>query len=75
MPRNITAAQKRVRDFHKDDALAQTNQIKYGYFFLHGTENRKIIFSRSKIRNKNPRHVFSDFILFFNIAVENSVKT
>ena len=29
MPRNITDAQKRVRDFHKSDALAQTNQIKY----------------------------------------------
>ena len=29
MPRKITAAQKRARDFHKSDALAQTNQIKY----------------------------------------------
>ena len=43
-------------------------------FFLHGTENKKIIFSRSKIRNKNPRHVFSDFTLFFNIAVEKFGK-
>ena len=34
MPRNITAAQKRVRDFHKDDGLAQTNQIKYDCFFF-----------------------------------------
>ena len=75
MPRNITAAQKRVRDFHKDDALAQTNQIKYGCFFLHGTENIKKLFSlRSNIRNKNPGHVFSDFILFFNIAVEKFGK-
>ena len=29
MPRHITAAQMRARDFHKSDALAQTNQIKY----------------------------------------------
>ena len=28
------------------------------------------IFSRSKSKNKNPGHVFLDFILFFNIAVE-----
>ena len=33
MPRNITAAQKRAPDFHKIDALAQTNQIKYDCFF------------------------------------------
>ena len=72
MPRNITAAQKGARDFHKSVALAQTNQIKYDCVFLQGTENiKKIIFSRSKTRNKNPGHVFLDFILFFNIAVEN----
>ena len=30
MPRNITAAQNRTRNFHKSDALAQTPQtIKY----------------------------------------------
>ena len=74
MLRNITAAPKSVRDFHKDDALAQTNQIKYGSFFLHGTENKKNIFSISKIRSKNPRHIFSDFILFFNMAVEKFDK-
>ena len=34
MPRNITAAQKRVGDFHKNDALTQTNQVKYGCFFF-----------------------------------------
>ena len=33
MPRNITAAQKRVQDFHKNDALAQTNQVKLAAFF------------------------------------------
>ena len=32
MPRNITDAQKPFRDFHKSDALAQTNQIKYDCF-------------------------------------------
>ena len=70
MSRNIVAAQKRAQDFHKSDALDQTRQIKYGCFFLHGTEHtQKIIFSRSKNRNKNPRHVFLDFILLFNIAV------
>ena len=57
MPRNITDAQKPFRDFHKSDALAQTNQIKYDYCFLHGTENKKNIFSRSKVR-KYPGYVF-----------------
>ena len=46
MPRNITAAQKRARDFHKSDALAQTNQIKYDCFFMHATENIKKLFSQ-----------------------------
>ena len=54
--------------------LAQTNQIKYDCFVFHSTENKKIIFSRSKIRIKNPGHVFLDFILFFNIAVEKFGK-
>ena len=75
MPRNITAAQKSVRDFHKDDALAQTNQVKYDcFFFAWHRKHKKVIFSRSKIRNKNPGQVFSDFILFFNIAVEKFGK-
>ena len=47
MPRNITNAQKRVQDFHKSDALAQTNQIKYDFFFMHGTENIKKLFSQN----------------------------
>ena len=70
MPRNITAAQKRARDFHKSDALAQTNQIKYGWHRKH----KKTIFSRSKIRKKKRGHVFLDFILFFNITVEKLGK-
>ena len=75
MPRNTTDALKCVRDSHKSDALAQTNQIKYDCFFMHGTENiKKTIFSRSKIRNKECRHVFLDFILLFNIAVEKFGK-
>ena len=73
MLRNITDAQKRIPDFHKSDALAQANQIKYGCFFMHGTENKKTIFSRSKIRNKKRGHVFLDLI-FFNIAVEKFGK-
>ena len=75
MPRNITDTQKRVRDFHNCDVLAQTNQIKYDCFFMHGTENiKKTIFSKSKIRNTKRGHVFLDFILFFNIAVERFGK-
>ena len=74
MSRNITDAQKRARDFHKSDALAQTNQIKYDCFFLHGTENIKNISSGPKSRNKNTGHVFLDFILFFNVAVEKFGK-
>ena len=46
MPRNITVTQERARDFHKSDALAQTNQIKYDCLFLHGTENTKILISQ-----------------------------
>ena len=59
MPRNITAAENRAQYYHKTDALAQTNQIKYDCLFLHGTENIKKIFSlRSKIRNTNLEHLF-----------------
>ena len=59
MPRNITAAQKRARDFHKSDALAQTNQIKYDCFFMHGTENIKQLFSQDlKLETKIPGTFF-----------------
>ena len=59
MPGNITDVQKRVRDFHKRDALAQTNQIKYDCFFLHVTENMKKIFSQDlKLETKNPGRFF-----------------
>ena len=64
MPRNITDAQKRVRDFHKSDALAQTNQIKYGCFFLHDTENTKKIFSQDlKIETKIPGTLFKFYFV------------
>ena len=54
MPRNITNAQKAVRDFHKSDALAQTNQIKYDCFSMHGTGNIKKLFSQDlKLETKN----------------------
>ena len=54
MPRNITDAQKLARDFHKSDALAQNNQIKYDSFFMHGTENIKKLFSQDlKLETKN----------------------
>ena len=43
--------------------------------FLHDIESiKKIIFSRSKIRNKNPMKVFLDFILLFNITMEKFGK-
>ena len=59
MPGNITDVQKRVRDFHKRDALAQANQIKYDCFFLHVTENMKKIFSQDlKLETKNPGRFF-----------------
>ena len=59
MPGNITDVQKRVRDFHKRDVLAQTNQIKYDCFFLHVTENMKKIFSQDlKLETKNPGRFF-----------------
>ena len=43
-------------------------------FFAWHRKHKKIIFSRSKIRKKNPGHVFLDFILFFNIPVKNWVN-
>ena len=59
MSRNIIDAQKRARDFHKSDVLAQTNQIKYGCFFLHDTENAKKLFSQDlKIEIKIPDTLF-----------------
>ena len=54
MPRNITGAPKHVRDFHKSDAIAQTNQIKYDCFFMHGAENTEKLFPQDlKLETKN----------------------
>ena len=65
MPRNITDAQKRVRDLHKSDALAQTNQIMYDCFFMHGTENIKKLFSQDlKLEAKNVGTFFRFYIVF-----------
>ena len=59
MSRNINDAQKRARDFHKSDALAQTNQIKYGCLFLLDAENTKKLFSQDlKIETKIPDTFF-----------------
>ena len=58
MPRNITAAQKRVRDFHKNEALALINQVKYDCFFLHGTENIKKLFSQDLKLERKIRGTF-----------------
>ena len=76
MPRNITAAQNHDPDFHKSDALSQTNQIKYDMTaFLHGTENTKKLFTQNlKLEMKIPGTFFLDFILFFNMAMEKFGK-
>ena len=59
MPRNIAAAQKCARDFHKNGGSAQTNNIKYECFFLHGAENIKKLFSQDdKLETKIPRMFF-----------------
>ena len=54
MPRNITTAQKRVQDFHKSDALAQTNQIKYDCFFCMAQKTQKIFSEDLKVETKIP---------------------
>ena len=41
MSRNITAAQKCARDFHKSDKLAQINQIQYDCFFCMAKKTQK----------------------------------
>ena len=47
MLRNITPAQKRAGGFH--------NQLKHGcFFFLHGTENKKIFSQDLKLETKVP---------------------
>ena len=43
-------------------------------FFAWHRKHNKIIFSRSRNRDKNPGHASLDFILFFNIAVEKFGK-
>ena len=59
MPKNITSAQKRAQDFHKSDVLAQTNQIMYDCFFMHGTVNIKKLFSQDlKSETKNAGRFF-----------------
>ena len=65
MPRNITAAQTRARDFDKSDALAQTNQTKYNFFFFFAwhKKHKKIIFSRSKIKQKSRARFFKFYIV------------
>ena len=72
MPRNITAAQKHAQDFSESDVLAQTNQISYDsfFFFLHGTENRRKIFSQDLKAETKIWGIFLVFFLLFNIAVE-----
>ena len=43
-------------------------------FFAWYREHKKFIFSRSKIRDKNPGDTFLDFKFFFNIAMESVGK-
>ena len=64
MPRNTADARKRVRHFHKSDALAQVNQIKYDCFFMHDTENIKKLFPQDlKLETKNAARLFRFYIL------------
>ena len=71
MPRNILNAQNRARGFHKSDALAQINQIKYGCFFLHDTENTKKLFSQDlKIETK----ILDTFFRFYIVLYYRSGK-
>ena len=66
MLRNITAPQKCAQDFHKSDVLAQTNQIKYDCFFMHGTENIKKLFSQDlKLETKNVGMFFRFCIVLY----------
>ena len=58
MPRNITAAQTAAQYFHKNDALSQTNQIKYDCFSLHGTQNKKLFSQDLKLETKIPGTFF-----------------
>ena len=59
MSRNITATQKRTRDFHKSDALAQTNQIKYDCIFCMTRKTHKKLFSQDlKVETKIPDTLF-----------------
>ena len=70
MLRNITPAQKSAWEFYKSDALAQTNQINYDYFYrMHG-KYKNFFFSKSKSTKKIPGQVFLDFILLLHNAVE-----
>ena len=50
------------RDFHKSDALAKTNQIKYDWLFLHGTENIKKLFSQDL---KSETKIRGNFLRFY----------
>ena len=63
MQRNIIAAQNRALDLHKSGVFAQTIQIKCDYIFCMAQKHKEIVFSRSKIRNKNPRHDFFRFYI------------
>ena len=63
MRRSITATTKCTQDFCKSDALAQTYQIKYDCFFLHGTENTKKLFSQElKVKTKVRASLFGFYI-------------
>ena len=63
MQRNIIVAQKHALDLHESGVFAQTIQIKCDCIFCMAQKHKEIIFSRSKIRNKNPRHDFFRFYI------------
>ena len=75
MWRNITAAQKHVQDFHKDDALAQTNQIKYDCLFCMAQKTQELFSQDLKLETKILGTFFQ--ILYCSLISQwkNSVKT
>ena len=52
MPTITTDAQKLVRDFHKSDALAQTNQIWLLFYAWH-RRHKKLFSQDLKLETKN----------------------
>ena len=67
MPRTITAAQNRAQDFHKSDALAQTNKKSNDYLLFCMVQ--KTFFSQDlKLETKIPGTFFRFHIVLYMAA-------